>query len=433
MTPLSITLEGFRRCLTEAEYNSSYGVCSAVPNNIVYTSDFCINYWIEVYNPSLNDRWTWDYYGPDGYPHLSSYWEYVWDEQAQRTIFRSDDGLELGGPFASMYVGFATKNTPFIGQWRLELRQNQELLTTEYFRIEPGLQITLPLDQQPYLLTESDLRATASIPFFAELAPGATTATINWTLGLAYQTTGGLFVDPGENITFSTSPGEQAARIFEGKGGRLTINASALINGSTINAPAINIYISGPTQIPNELIFTRLRDLYTGGETPSLMIGLAFEESSYRQFENITKYEQTLYWPLESRDGATGWGSHIGLMQVATQMGRAFDWHVNTQDGVSWFTGEKRTIALSREGEVRSEAQRLYKDRLPDLNDLQRENMTLVCYGPYASALTNMQYYYYEVIPLPNGKYECNWIINTLNNPNGVQYVTDVRDEAGNH
>jgi hypothetical protein len=431
ISPLSVELWGLRRCVTETEYVESEGYCSTMsPDNLAYTSDYSVVYWINVRNPAPGDRFTWKYYRPDGVLYADYYWEYVWVPEWGIYGFVTEDGsIKIGGPWAALYVGFRTTNMPYVGQWRVEIYENQDLLTSENFSILPSVWIAQPDEGQEYILSENNYRTTTSIPFRADTIPGVTNP-INWSLRLEYRTTGGQFVYYGDPETFSTQPFEQVNRVYEALGGLLTINASALINGTTIRATPVKIAITGVSQIPEEqVLFPRLLYLYAGKPTPSLMIGLAFVESSYLQFSRMTKYEYSSYWPRESYDG----GSHIGLMQVETQMDRAWDWLENTRYGEWWFTGEKASIALDREQAIRSEAQRFYKYRLPQLGPVEHENMTLVCYGEHASSVVNRQYYYYEAIPLPKGKYECRWIVNYTRNPGGVDYVRRVREKADQH
>ncbi len=66
ISPMDADAEGFRRCLTHAEYENSGGLCSTMPNNTAYTSDYCVVYWIYAHNSKLGDKYIWKYYRPDG-------------------------------------------------------------------------------------------------------------------------------------------------------------------------------------------------------------------------------------------------------------------------------------------------------------------------------------------------------------------------------
>ncbi len=152
------------------------------------------------------------------------------------------------------------------------------------------------------------------------------------------------------------------------------------------------------------------------------------KESTYMQFSQRTLYGVTDLWPRESYDG----GSHIGLMQVATTMDRAWNWEKNTEFGVNFYQGtntqlgQKMGFALLWEKKIKNEAKTNYKCQLRNLIGVERENMALVLYGPDASSATTGQYYYYQATT-NKGKTTCDWVINTQGNPTGVAYADDVR------
>jgi hypothetical protein len=154
------------------------------------------------------------------------------------------------------------------------------------------------------------------------------------------------------------------------------------------------------------------------------MSGIAFNESSVRQFAQLTNFGIDDYWPTES--GADG-GSHIGLMQMPVAMNVAWDFTVNANKGEQFFAGAKTATAIR----LMNAAITAYPG-LPTLNGVQIENMALVLYGQYAKKGILNQYY----VPscqggIVNGK-QCTggtwvWIVNTANNPLGVAYANKAR------
>lgn len=198
------------------------------------------------------------------------------------------------------------------------------------------------------------------------------------------------------------------------KGGRVKVIAEASSGGSTFDAcPVEFVYIVG-NAISDLDITARLTGLYNGA-TANLLTGIAEKESTYRQFGVFDKFGQTARWPLESFDG----GSHIGLMQVPTTYDDAWDWHANTTEGARIFRTKLRTAARL-ERRIRNNFKGLRA-----LTAAERENMALVLYGPFAMAGLDNQYFRAVIqggLPV--------WVVNTLNNPNGVAYADDARSKV---
>ena len=276
-----------------------------------------------------------------------------------------------------------------------------------------SIRITQPTSNQIFRLAPPDFTAAVRISFQTEIASPDQNNLADWNVKLEYATSGGLggSEDPR---TFQTqapiSPAHEEQ--YKSMGGKLTINATATVNGQRENAPPVNAFIVG-IAIPDQQITDRLLKLYHGA-TPNLMTGIAQQESSYRQFRVLTLYGINERWPNESFDG----GSHVGLMQVETNMRDAWDWEANTQEGVKVF-GDKLASA-------RRIMQKIIKDHkgLRKLTDVELENMALVLYGPHANGDRGKQYYAPKDIG--NGKWD--WIVNTAGNPAGVNYADSVRN-----
>ena len=263
---------------------------------------------------------------------------------------------------------------------------------------------------------------TASVPLRAE---STCQGTVTWTIKFYYQTsagTGPSLAGPyevssnlNETLNYSTPPGA---------GGRMDVTAQITIGGQTVHT-ATRFFIAG-VQIPDQTITERLVGLYAGGGTPRLMTGLAMRESSYRQFSStlLNGPPNLLFgipglWPYESYDG----GSHVGLMMVPTQMGVAYDWQQNTQDGVYLFAGQKLQFAGNYEASIRS--------RFPNLRPLtlqEHELNALVFYGPPSIKVSQSC----ETCPtgklgaywVPNGQ-GTDWVVNR-HHPEAVRYVGEV-------
>ncbi len=416
ISPMAADAEGFRRCLTHAEYESSGGLCSTMPNNTAYTSDYCVVYWIYAHNSKLGDKYIWKYYRPDGQLYSDDmYWEYVYYPPWDQNVLMSSNGMTWMGSPAHLYCGFTTKNLPYVGEWRVEIYYNTTLVATESFFIEPALTIRMPADNLNYCLEQDNYTKTPGIPFMAEVDPGCGSAaqSINWTLNLNYHTSDPskfTYIEPSP-LTFVSQPGVIVTQGYKSLGGLLTVHASAVINGGTIDAQPVTITITGPaTGIPDESIERLLLRKYHG-ETPNLLVGLAWTESSFMQFRPFPLFERTLKWPNES---IKDHGSHVGLMMVVTTMAGAWDWLNNIDYGVYFFYHDKTDRALANEQQMRDACgcNKIEEDKIYDPRGLiRREDMVLEAYGSGASSEVNKHIYTVEIDP-DNGT--CKWIKNIL-------------------
>ncbi len=141
-----------------------------------------------------------------------------------------------------------------------------------------------PPEENHTYATQPDYNSTGHIVFKAKIAGVNYTGNIDWNVKLEYQTDGG---GPYEKTYQFTSPNNQAvSRTFISEGGRLTIKASATVNGIQCSSEITN-FITG-VGIPDATITQRLRGLYTplAGGTAGRLTGIAMNESSYRQFFN---------------------------------------------------------------------------------------------------------------------------------------------------
>jgi hypothetical protein len=241
----------------------------------------------------------------------------------------------------------------------------------------------------------------------------------------------------------STGPlpwGEDDAQAFETMGGVLRIGY-IYDDGQQPSEIGFDCVVIAGTEIKDAAITARLYDLYSNNSsltkpTPGLLTGIAQQESSYQQFGREAKTPVTIVvnqdcpgisdarWPKESDDG----GSHIGLMQVPTTNGDAWDWMQNTQTGRNIFVNDKLAAA-------RKNAARIQREHpgLRDLSPVELENMAVLLYGPFApkgSLRVKLSKQYYIVENNSSGKPI--WVKNTVNNPEGVRYADMCRSLVRN-
>lgn len=108
----------------------------------------------------------------------------------------------------------------------------------------------------------------------------------------------------------------------------------------------------------------------------------------------------------------------------------AFDWAINTQDGVDLFR-KKLSLATTNEKSIQST-----HTGLRDLTSLELENMAIELYGPFPGGLNlNKQYYIPSCVGGTSNGHVCtggnwDWVINTTGNAHGVNYVAQVKKYA---
>ena len=271
-------------------------------------------------------------------------------------------------------------------------------------------------------MDQSNYTQTNNVDIVGQSADNTTP--ISWNLELEYATTDG-YVSFTSNTPFTTNSGSLYTTSAASDGGFVTLQASQGADNvqKTVTVNGI--------QIPNSTISAYLRNLYSNGATPDLMTGIAYKESTYQQFRQFTLYSVNALWPNESYDhpktGPNG-GSHIGLMQMPVSLLDAWNWQTNTTDGVNLFTQTCLPEALTNELNIRRT-----HTGLVALTSVQRENMALVLYGPYAhSTDLTQQYYAPSCVNGTISGSSCvggnwQWIVNTAGNSLGVGYANSVR------
>jgi hypothetical protein len=337
------------------------------------------------------------------------------------------------------------------------------------------LGITQPMQENPmglsygnvaalFGLTEQNYTETPQVAFSAVSNTGGA---IDWTVTLDYNTSGiKLLSSLFDFLSFQTASGGAHTETYQSMGGKVKAEATTTApDGSTVR-DCVTFYVEGPEAGipgpgPGDVITPRLIERYASLMSPvtpatyNLMTGIAMKESGYTQFRtppegnpdlwNLTdKYGIPAKWPTESFDG----GSHIGLMMVEVSALRAWDWLVNTQDGVNLFVNEKLPTATSNMNRIidgsPKDKVKAHPGLLP-LTGVQLENMALVLYGPFAPAQNlslatklTMQYYAPVCAGTVTSKGICQgaggwvWAVNDPSisplvpppgNPEGVNYV----------
>jgi len=280
------------------------------------------------------------------------------------------------------------------------------------------LRIASPAKDRQGALSQNEFTRSDNIAFTA--AGPAAMGQVDWEVTMEYdtETPRGM---PGLTTALQTTGTGSQALYYQSRGGRGRVAAKLASDPAVTACPIEYFYVVG-TPIPDANVTARLVSLYADGATPRLLTGIAYKESTYRQFFTKTKYGKSAPWPNESYDG----GSHVGLMQVATSgstisgsqgVSNAWDWQANTKFGEALFR-EKLALALSRENAMRAS-----RPSLRALTGVERENMALLLYGPYSSGLILRQYY--VPAPAPGGGLQ--WVVNTNGNAAGVQYADQVR------
>jgi hypothetical protein len=255
--------------------------------------------------------------------------------------------------------------------------------------------ITQPGNKGPF-------ETSTPVPF---RAVGVTSGqTVTWKTILTYQTSG-MVPSPAAtaspNVTFQTQGTRTATQTYTSQGGHLAVHATvgsftdkivAYITGPPGPAPdipAIDITNQLTTLYKSVTLVTNSQDPYKLAFTPAtagLMTQVVQLESSYRQFTSNTVYQTAAFWPRESPqtknkygDITSRTGAHIGLTQLPVNMPDAWDWLLNTQDGVNLFKSKLsiayNTFAVPFE---------VSHPKLPGITPCQLEEMALALYGPYA-------------------------------------------------
>ncbi|MBB3777983.1 hypothetical protein FHY16_000704 [Xanthomonas campestris] len=296
--------------------------------------------------------------------------------------------------------------------------QNGFAIDNLQFTAQSGgaLRISIPNKDAEFVLNQQNQTRSEDISFTA--AGSAATGAVNWTAELEYDTSTPRSM-PGLTSTFTTNGTATHKLYYQSRGGRLKVAAST---SAAQACPVEYVYILG-SQIPDDTITTRLVSLYADGPTPRLYTGIANQESNYRQFTQITKYGHAGLWPTESYDG----GSHVGLMQVASS-GSTITGSQGVFNAWSWIENTASADTLFRE-KMRT-AVRLYRRMrtaapgIRELTGVELESMAITLYGP--GAASGLENQYYRAV---NTDGSWNWVVNTQNNPTGVNYTNEVRSK----
>jgi hypothetical protein len=213
---------------------------------------------------------------------------------------------------------------------------------------------------------------------------------INWTASLHYQSSSN-YPNPATDPTPLQFTGDSYDYPgYQSIGGQVNVIAKTTADDGSAIQDCVTFYVEGPETggggagatggsttggmgIPDSNITQQLDGLYPntysykkylinsndGTATGNLMTGVAEHETNYHQFltpaEGNSDLFNNLYatsqdqivakWPNENSATQTvPWGEYIGLMQVPTTDPDAWDWTVNTTDGVNVFSGGSATV-----------------------------------------------------------------------------------------
>jgi hypothetical protein len=291
-----------------------------------------------------------------------------------------------------------------------------------------GFSIVKPDNNSSFPLSSNNTTATDSISFQSN---GKTKSTTSWNVQVSYAASTGKGASRATK-NFSSSNNSSVSEQFQSMGGQGDVLATCQATSGTNQTANITITITG-APISQSDIINRLDSLYGPGQpTPDLMTRISRHESSLQQFVPMELFGVSALWPNESHIvGPNGHaipdGSHIGLMQVPNTMQDAFDWTINTQDGVNLFF---QKLALASSNEIRIQATH---PGLPDLTPFQMENMALELYGDHPGGRNPTLQYYAPICVggsgtgCTGGAWEWNPVPNCAN-PGGVAYVAIIRN-----
>jgi hypothetical protein len=244
-------------------------------------------------------------------------------------------------------------------------------------------------------------------------ATSACSGSVSWAFNWSY-----TLINGGAVFTSSSSTSTTAQQNIQqntnytappGNGGMASVSVSATLGGVPL-AQFLAAYVDGTT-IPNAAIVSGLTRLYSGGATPTLLVGIAFSESSCSQFTSAYNrtYQVLGAWPLESASGA-----YVGMMQVQSiSEATLFDWTANAQAGYGIF---QAWLAPATSYSQQEHAQ---YPQLPLLSAAQLEDDALWLYAGFGGS----GHYY-----LPNSS-GTGWVV-TSASQSGVSYVAKVRAHA---
>jgi len=464
----------------------------------VNSSDWGVGQAIVINNLANGEVVSWTVTPPGG--SSISFFSLTWN--GALGCFVDSDGYDwcVGGDYIIFIVvaiinsceqTFSTQET---GPWSISSYDGDRLLYTTPFVItrNPSSPLTVisPTDNQLFQLLQGSYNATGTVNFSAATNTGQP---IGWTVYLHYQSSSNYpnpATDPAP-LTFQGNTYSYSG--YQSIGGQVQVWAQTTAADGSLLQDCLLCYVEGPetgpgggsggqtggSGIPDPTITARLDQLYPASSsykkylndntaTLNLMTGVAGAESSYHQFLTPAEGNSDLFslyanfaipakWPNENPATSTvPRGKFIGLMQVPTTDPDAWDWTVNTQDGVNVFSGgsgDKVQTSVTYEGYIISGNRSLglpahingNGSYLRSLHGGERENNALVLYGGYLYSCKNKQpcivnsLYYIPQCPSPGvqvtnkqGNLVCQggtwqWVVNNANQSAGIGYVTAVR------
>jgi hypothetical protein len=268
---------------------------------------------------------------------------------------------------------------------------------------------SIPIDGDKFSIGSDYL--TAAIPLQVTTSDPGCLGTVQWSVTFSYYPSRGFPTSNSSTLSICGKVNEAATvSTPPGVGGRGSVIATIIVNGKPVGNVPATIYVDG-IQLPEYAAQELLTTLYTqqGGTTRTLMAAVAQQESQLQQFNWTGRWAYSPlwgrdgYWPTESYDIKNGNGSHIGLMQMPTNMVDAYNWSQNASDGVNFFYQQK----LNGKAKAYEAALHQQCPSLPAFTAGDTEMDALAFYGPGAS---NTLGAYWAAGP------NCSeWIVNPMN------------------
>jgi hypothetical protein len=298
---------------------------------------------------------------------------------------------------------------------------NQDKNNVQPLLLQSSLTIASPTQDDIVYMTSADGR-TATVPLQAVVG-GFVTGNVDWKVNLHYVSpvAQNVFDDPQPGSPpLSLSLAECVEKAYDyaitGKGGTLTLQASAVVNGSPISSDAITVEIRGYQTAPKDLIIKTLKDLYG-----SLYVGMVDVESKFYTGDKTGDPGRGEF-DLDGIPYRTGMA--VGLTQVNLapsawpeyeSFGLYWDWQENASKGAAIFRDSlgavDRRVAAIRKSPG---------NKLPALSQAERENWAMAL---YSGNLNGKDFY------VPNASRTA-WIINPHLPSGAKDYVNVARQRA---
>jgi hypothetical protein len=277
--------------------------------------------------------------------------------------------------------------------------------------LQDTIAIKSPIQGSVIFMTSTDGR-TANVPLDVAVG-GFVTGNVDWKFNLHYVspvTTTVFDYSPPISLSVSDCVGNSFDFAVTGMGGTLTLQASAVVDGTPIVSNTVTAEIRGYQQVPANNIINTLTALQG-----SLFVGVADLESKFKT-ENKGQFN------LDGTPYITD-NVGVGLTQIALRYWKNYDdfatywdWQVNASRGAAilqFFLSDVDSTAAK----IRSKKANA---NLPALSQIERENWALSLYSGEDKSKD-----FYE----PNASRTA-WVVNPKLPSGAKTYVNVVRNRA---